>query len=117
VNGRRGEGQERIDREILGEKAAALGRAGERLEQALAELTGAAAALQAAMEPETRQRLAADYEAARARATQARLLLLIQREAVGLRNHRMVDHQYPEPPRPTITGSPRASDALRLALP
>jgi hypothetical protein len=126
VNGRRGEGQERIDREILGEKAAALGRAGERLEQALAELTGAAAALQAAMEPEARQRLAADYEAARARATQARLLLLIQREAVGLRNHRMVDHQYPEPPRPTPeratepcaprSGHPRSEPSSRPPL-
>jgi hypothetical protein len=94
------EGLERVDREILGEKAATLGRAGERLEQALAELSSAAAALDAAIEPATRQRLAADYEAARARATQARLLLMIQREAVGLRNHRMVDHQYPEPPRP-----------------
>lgn len=97
----RGGGLERIDREILGEKAAVLGRAGERLEQALAELTRVAAALNAAGEPAARQELVADYEAARTRARQARLLLLIQREAVGLRNHRMVDHQYPEPPRPT----------------
>ena len=126
MSGRRGEGQERIDREILGEKAAALGRAGERLEQALAELNGVAAALEAASEPEARQRLAADYEAACARATQARLSLLIQREAVGLRNHRMVDHQYPEPPRPPTeraaepgaprTGHPRNKPASRPPL-
>jgi hypothetical protein len=101
VSGRRGEGLERIDQEIVGEKAAALGRAGERLEQALAELTRVTAALDAAIEPAARQGLVADYEAARARATQARLLLLIQREAVGLRHHRIVDQQYPEPPRPS----------------
>jgi hypothetical protein len=120
------EGLERVDREILGEKAATLGRAGERLEQALAELSSAAAALDAAIEPAARQRLAADYEAARARATQARLLLMIQREAVGLRNHRMVDHQYPEPPRPTperrteprapSAGHPRPEPASRPSL-
>jgi hypothetical protein len=101
VSGRRGEGLERIDQEIVGEKAATLGRAGERLEEALAELTRATAALDAAIEPAARQGLIADYEAARARATQARLLLLIQREAVGLRHHRIVDQQYPEPPRPS----------------
>jgi hypothetical protein len=101
VSGGRGQGLERIDREIVGEKAATLGRAGERLEQALAELTRVVAALNAAVEPAARQALVADYDAARARAKQARLLLLIQREAVGLRNHRLVDHQYPEPPPPT----------------
>lgn len=116
MSGSRGEGLERVDREILGEKAAALGRAGERLEQALAELTRVAAALDAAIEPAARQGLVADYEAARARAAQARLLLLIQREAVGLRNHRMVDHQYPEPPRPQSMITPPASDALPLIL-
>jgi hypothetical protein len=109
------EGLERVDREILGEKAATLGRAGERLEQALAELSCAAAALDAAIEPAARQRLAADYEAARARATQARLLLMIQREAVGLRNHRMVDHQYPEPrPATERRTEPRAPSAGHL---
>ena len=29
----------------------------------------------------------------------ARLTLLIQREAVGLRHHRVVDQQFPRPPR------------------
>ena len=39
------------------------------------------------------------YETARVRAHHARLALLIQRETVGLRHHRIVDQQFPEPPR------------------
>ncbi len=46
-----------------------------------------------------RARLLGDYEAARVRAARARLALVIQREAVGLRHHRVVDQQFPEPPR------------------
>jgi hypothetical protein len=42
----------------------------------------------------------AAYRAARERARTARLHLLIQREAVGLRNHRVVDQQFPEPAPP-----------------
>ena len=42
--------------------------------------------------------LAAAYEQARARALEARLTLLIQREALGLRRHAVVDQQFPEPP-------------------
>jgi hypothetical protein len=95
----RHQGLERVDEEILAEKAAALGRAGERLEQALAEVTRLAAALDAATELQARQRLSGQYEEARARAARARLGLMIQREAVGLRHHRIVDQQYPEPPR------------------
>jgi hypothetical protein len=40
-----------------------------------------------------------DYEGARQRALLARTMLLIQREAIGLRHHRDVDQQFPEPPR------------------
>lgn len=125
MSGSRGEGLERVEREILGEKAAALGQAGERLEQALAELTCLAAALDAASEPAARQQLAADYEEARARAARARLMLLIQREAVGLRHHRIVDQQYPEPrpaterrtePRAPSAGHPRSEPASRPPL-
>lgn len=89
----------RLDREILAEKAAALGRAGERLEEALAEVARLAAALDASTELAMRERLAQDYDAAWVRAARARLSLMIQREAVGLRHHRLVDQQFPEPPR------------------
>jgi hypothetical protein len=27
------------------------------------------------------------------------MMLLVQREAIGLRHHRVVDQQFPEPPR------------------
>ena len=92
----RGEGFGRVEKEIQAEKAAALGRAGERLEAALAELR----ALEASMEGTPDERMRAAYRTARARARTARLHLLIQREAVGLRSHRVVDQQFPEPVPP-----------------
>lgn len=95
---KRGEGLERVERDILAEKAAALGRAGERLEQALAEAARLGLCYDAATDPDERERLGRAYERARGVAVGARLALLIQREAVGLRNHRIVDQQFPEPP-------------------
>ncbi|HUG36951.1 MAG TPA: hypothetical protein VML54_08385 [Candidatus Limnocylindrales bacterium] len=97
--GNRGEALRRTEEEIRGEKAATLGRAGERLEAALAAAAEIRLALDAAVEPAARERLRADYEAARKRALDARRVLLIQREAIGLRNHRVVDLRYPEPPK------------------
>ena len=89
----------RINAQIAQEKAAALGRAGEWLEAALADVAAAGARLDDAADPEEEARLLGEYETARARALHARLALLIQREAVGLRQHRIVDQQFPEPPR------------------
>lgn len=83
------EGLKRITAEIAHEKAAALGRAGERLGLRLGNPA----------EPEERARVAGRYERARARAQDARLALSVQREAVGLRQHRLVDQLFPEPPR------------------
>ena len=99
MTGGRREGMRRLEREIAGEKAAALGRVGERLERALIEARSVAARLRVAKDPTERSRLAADYAAARTRALEARLALLIQREALGLRRHTTVDQQFPEPPR------------------
>ena len=95
----RREGFERLEKEILGEKAAALGRAGEKLEDALAITTELGHALDRETDPARRATLLAEYEAARRRAASARLMLLIQREAIGLRHHRTVDQKFPEPPR------------------
>ncbi len=95
----RGEALRRTEKEIMGEKAATLGRAGERLEAALRTVAGIRRMLEAAREPATRQRLLGEYESARARALEARRTLLIQREAIGLRSHRVVELQFPEPPR------------------
>ena len=95
---RRHETHRRINAEIAHEKALALGRAGERLEAALAHVVTIGRRLDAATDPEAEARLLGEYEAARARALHARLALLIQREAMGLRHHRIVDQQFPEPP-------------------
>jgi hypothetical protein len=87
-------------REIVKEKAVTLGRAGERLEAALAALAALAEAWHAAAgDVVARARLAADYERAWRAAETARLTLVIQREAVGVRHHRDVDQQFPRPPR------------------
>jgi hypothetical protein len=95
------EGIERLEREIVQEKAAALGRAGERLEAALITARSLAATLDDERDPARRAALLEEYEAARRQAAAARLMLLIQREAIGLRHHRDVDRQFPEPPRRT----------------
>lgn len=95
---RPGEGLRRVEQEIAREKVATLARAGERLQEALDRLAAVAAALAATTEPAVRARLGAEYEAARARVLHARLTLVIQREAVGLRRHRILDEQFPEPP-------------------
>jgi hypothetical protein len=94
----RGEGHRRIEKEIAGEKAAALGRAGERLEIALREAREAEARLLAARDDAERDRRSEEYAMVRRRALDARLALLIQREALGLRRHATVDQQFPEPP-------------------
>lgn len=100
---------ERVERELVQEKASALGRAGERLEAALAVVAAIGRCLDATVDPEERGRVLDRYEAARARALHARLALLIQREAVGLRSHRAVDQQFPEPPRRGTGSAPRPS--------
>jgi hypothetical protein len=99
VSRRTEETHERVKEEILREKAAALGRAGERLEAALAEVAEVGAAWCAASDAGARERLGVDYDRAWRAADAARLALLIQREAVGLRDQRVVDQQYPRPPR------------------
>lgn len=91
------DGWRRTEAEIAREKAAALGRAGERLEGALADVDRAAERLRAASDPRARERLAREYDAALARAREARLALVIQREALGLRHHAVVDQAFPEP--------------------
>ncbi len=53
----------------------------------------------AARDAAERARLAAEYEVAWRAAETARLTLVIQREAVGVRHHRDVDQQFPRPPR------------------
>ena len=63
----------RIQNELTKERAAALGRAGERLELALAHAAAVGRRFEASRDPEERAR--------------------------RLRHHRVVDQQFPEPPR------------------
>ena len=97
MTGSRGEGLRRVEREIASEKAAALGRAGERLERVLGEARDAATRLLAAQDHDDRALRAQEYATVRERVLEARLALLIQREALGLRRHATVDQCYPEP--------------------
>ena len=99
MNERAAETHARIVREIVKEKAVTLGRAGERLQAALAEVAELARAWRAAGDATERERLTEAYDRAWRAADTARQTLLIQREAVGLRQHRDVDQQFPRPPR------------------
>ena len=93
----REEALQRTEKEILAEKAATLGRAGERLETLLRLCAELREDLGGAPEI-AREAALARYRDARRRALEARHTLIIQREAIGLRNHRLVDQQFPEPP-------------------
>ncbi len=101
---RREDSHRRVEEEIRREKAAALGRAGERLDDALREVTVIARRLEATSDVGERARLLHAYETARSRAERARVMLLIQREAIGLRTHAIVDQVFPEPPRRRARG-------------
>ena len=101
---------DQIESEIRKEKAETLGRAGERLEQALLEIEGMRREILSLAEKgrvptnEDREQLRlqiAERLAEHARlceeATRLRHTLIIQREAVGLWRHEDVDRQYPMP--------------------
>ena len=96
---KRREGFERLEQEIVKEKAAALGRTGERLEAALDEVAALGRALDTETDPTRRAALLRQYGSARDQAALARTMLLVQREAIGLRHHRVVDQLFPEPRR------------------
>lgn len=94
----REEALQRTEKEIIAEKAATLGRAGERLEAALGLVAELRQAFESATDPAALAWALAGYRQARSRALDARHTLIMQREAIGLRNHRIVDQQFPEPP-------------------
>lgn len=81
-----------VEEEIRREKARTLGRAGEALSTALAEAWVRFEAWRAGTGT------SAEYRAARAVAEKRKRVLLIQREAIGLRSHADVDRCYEFPP-------------------
>ncbi len=105
------EAHERLEAEILQERAEALGRSGERLEEAirrLSELRNTIEALGGNLEDATLERevliegiryLTHEYNALREKAVVYHRYLIIQREAVGFYDHRDVDRLYriPDP--------------------
>jgi hypothetical protein len=90
--------QEELEREIVREIAAALGRSAEKVEQALARLDAGRRAVDAARGADERTRATAVYEELRLAAIRARHDLLIHREAVGIRRNEALEALYPIPP-------------------
>jgi hypothetical protein len=118
---RRAESLRRVQEEIRRTQAEALGRAGERLAALLDRLAAADRDLDA--------RLAAPGSAARAgelsplrraldarnrlrdEAARARHYLIVQREALGLSRHVLVEERYPVPARRRLEGEEAAEPA------
>jgi len=88
------EREEALQAELDRERAGALGRAGRKLDAAMAALADAEAALHI----DTDAAWAA-YEHARQAATRSRWEMRVHREAVGLRSHGVLDELWPLPPR------------------
>lgn len=104
----RGRGLEQIERELREAKAEALGRVGEQLDAALARLAALARELEALgpapAHAQQREQLLLEWDRLRAEASRLRRHLIIQREAIGFRSHRLVDERYPlPPPRPVAS--------------
>lgn len=87
-----------VEAEIREEMAASLGRVGQRLEACIEEL-GRLATEAAAADVPSRTALVARYNELRAEAEEHLFALVVQREAMGLRNHTGLERTYPIPPR------------------
>jgi uncharacterized protein YicC (UPF0701 family) len=86
-----------IEVEMQAEKASALRRLGARIESLLAELAQLERELPTLRGPQREQCIARHREL-RAEAEKQRWYLVIQREAMGLRQHADLDDIYPLPP-------------------
>jgi hypothetical protein len=88
-----------VQQELDGERAAVLGRTGRRLAEALATCAALGRLLDAAAADDTtRGDLLEEYRAARAASEDWRWRLHVQREAIGLTDHRWVNRIHPTPP-------------------
>ena len=83
-----------VQGEVDAERAAALGRAGRRVERAFARCQELLADGHAAVDERVDE-----YRAARAEFDQAMYAYLVQREAIGLPDHRAIRRSFPRPPR------------------
>lgn len=85
-----------IEVEIRKEKVSALRRVAGRLETAITDLRELEAKMPAPGSPD-RARFVERHQELRAHAEQQRWYLIIQREAMGLLHHGVVDEMYPVP--------------------
>jgi hypothetical protein len=97
-----------VQSEIDSERAAALGRAGRRVESTFARCQALLADLDSRAEDSAAENNGADgahhdrlaaYRAVRAEFDRAMYAYLVQREAIGLPDHRAIRHAFPRPPR------------------
>ena len=90
---RTAETHDRITRELNEERVAALRRISQTLESLIAQLQHVRESVSTADERE-RLRAVSAYRELRARAVQYRWYLEVQREALGFRQHRLLDDFY-----------------------
>jgi hypothetical protein len=95
-----------VEKELLAEKAAALGRAGDSLAAALATLRQAEAAL-AAAEPDQLPALRVRRRELRDLAAERLWYVLVQREAVGIFQHEGMLREQRVPPEVRLLAGPR----------
>jgi hypothetical protein len=91
--------QDSLEKEILREMAAALGRAEDKLNAALLRLEIAGRTLASARDAVERGAGARAFNARREEALTARWELVIQREAIGLHRNDVIEALYPVPAR------------------
>lgn len=114
---------EQVESEIRKEKAEALGRAGERLEQTLLDIEAIRQEILCQADKRLEPSLAGRDRLARAmkenvaeharlceEAKRLRHTLIIQREAVGLWRHEDVDRQYPVPRPLSVPAGPPSGE-------
>ena len=87
-----------LRREILGEISASLGRAEEHILKSLARLKALEVELDTEPSVRARSSILQDYAHERALLQRRRWELEVQREALGLRHHAILEEKYPIPP-------------------
>ena len=92
--------------ELAEERASALARIGRRLEELLRSLEAVRARWQS-LAGHQRDRALEEYRQLHEEARRYRWYLEVQREAVGLRGHHVIDRSLPLPPPSPFTRSPR----------
>jgi len=96
-------GQGSLEQEVLSEMASSMRRAEDKVLAALDTLEQAYAAVEAAAGIQTRHDAIARYNEAREVARVARWEMIVHREAIGLRDSRLVRDRYPIPKQLPLT--------------